>query len=67
MHLDQAEEDDPPGILVNVPAQLINIAMSRDLIRINQAELCRRLNRWAARVHFSKLRQGILEEPAHYC
>jgi hypothetical protein len=34
---------------------------------ISKRDLCEKLNRWAAAVHFENLRRGIVQEPAHYC
>jgi hypothetical protein len=62
-----AGPDGQQTILAVIPPRAIAAALRLSTVFPDRDELCRRLNAWAAAVHFDKLRRGILEEPAHYC
>lgn len=62
----QDENAEQPNILRVIPIPVVNFALTTALIPDMQ-RLCDQLNKWAAVQHFRKLREGVLEEPGHYC
>ncbi|RDD61814.1 hypothetical protein [Ferruginivarius sediminum] len=64
---DRDEFEEEGDILDMIPPPAINFALTTPLVLPARDVLCDKLNKWAARVWFEKLRQGILEEPSHFC
>jgi hypothetical protein len=65
--LDSAELSGNQTILNVIPPVVVSAALKSQLSLPLRAELCDKLNKWATRLWYQKLRQGILEEPKHYC
>jgi len=65
--LDSAESSEDQTILNVIHPVVISAALKSRLSLPLRAELCDKLNKWATKIWYQKLRKGMLEEPKHYC
>jgi hypothetical protein len=57
-------EGDAESPINSLPVNLVS-ALARLRLAISTKDLCEKLNRWYAWVHFQNLRRGIVQEPGH--